>query len=194
LKSKSLKIGTIPTYLNRMTEKSGKEVACLKTQTSETIQVKRGRGRPKGAKNKPKDSLALLTPQEPKKRGRPKGAKNKPKVGEVELSKFKPRQEEVTAVPKKRGRPKKVTTDSVEPSVTEAKDSLDDHPLLLAAKWLEKHMHPSELQYYRTRANRTSSTLSCTIVGDLLGFFNVQNADICKQIKKNNFIDKVCNS
>ena len=49
--------------------------------------VKRGRGRPKGSKNKPK------TDNQPKrKRGRPKGSKNKPKID---------------TTPKKRGRPRK---------------------------------------------------------------------------------------
>ena len=36
------------------------------------------RGRPKGSKNKPKDTQ-IEPPTEPKKRGRPKGSKNKPK-------------------------------------------------------------------------------------------------------------------
>ena len=49
--------------------------------------VKRGRGKPKGSKNKPK------TDNQPKrKRGRPKGSKNKPKID---------------TTPKKRGRPRK---------------------------------------------------------------------------------------
>jgi len=53
------------------------------------------RGRPKGSKNKTKDTLQE-TPTEPKKRGRPKGSKNK----------IKDTPEEVPAEPKKRGRPK----------------------------------------------------------------------------------------
>ena len=59
--------------------------------TSEALEVKiqdlifpleddapKKRGRPKGSKNKPKDTL-VEPPTEPKKRGRPKGSKNKPK-------------------------------------------------------------------------------------------------------------------
>ena len=49
------------------------------------------RGRPKGSKNKPKDTPTEV-PTEPKKRGRPKGSKNKPK--------------DTPTQPKKRGRPK----------------------------------------------------------------------------------------
>jgi hypothetical protein len=161
-------------YPNHMTEKSEKEVDFQRISTTNTVvEVKRGRGRPKGAKNKPKVS--------------PEG----------ELVKLKPREEEV--IPKevkRRGRPRKIVPMAAtvqKPVATEA-TSLDHHPLVLAARWIEKNMHPTEMQYYRTRANRNGTSLVHTMVGDLLGFFNVQNADICKQIKKNNFIDKVCNS
>lgn len=44
---------------------------------AEPVKVKRGPGRPKGSKNKPKDPEALLKPK--RGRGRPKGSKNKPK-------------------------------------------------------------------------------------------------------------------
>ena len=53
------------------------------------------RGRPKGSKNKTKDTLQDV-PTEPKKRGRPKGSKNK--VTDTP--------QEVPSEPKKRGRPK----------------------------------------------------------------------------------------
>jgi len=77
------------------------------------------RGRPKGSKNKPKDTLTE-PPTEPKKRGRPKGSKNKPKDTPTEpptelkkrgrpkgsKNKVKDPQVEVPTPPKKRGRPK----------------------------------------------------------------------------------------
>jgi hypothetical protein len=45
--------------------------------------VKRGRGRPKGSKNKPKAGVAAQPPADaPKRRGRPPGSKNKP-VGDL---------------------------------------------------------------------------------------------------------------
>ena len=53
------------------------------------------RGRPKGSKNKTKDTLQDV-PTEPKKRGRPKGSKNKTKDTPTEGH----------TEPKKRGRPK----------------------------------------------------------------------------------------
>lgn len=199
MKSESFKIGTTPTYQNHMTEKSEKKVDFQKISTTPTaVEVKRGRGRPKGAKNKPKELKATDVSVAPRKRGRPKGAKNKPKEAIPEsLVKFK-ESDKAPNEKKKRGRPRKVVTTATvvvlqQPTVVAA-NTMDEHPLVLAAKWLEKNMHPTEMQYYRTRANRNSSPLTTTIVGDILGFFNVQNAEICKQIKKNNFIDRVCNS
>ena len=180
-----------------MTEKLERRDDSLKITTSESP-TKRGRGRPKGAKNKPKEFRLIAISTEPKKRGRPKGAKNTPKEAQpIELVKLKTREEDV--VPKevkKRGRPRKIVPIAapVQELVAVEANSLDNHPLVLAAKWIEKNMHPTEMQYYRTRANRNGTPLVHTMIGDLLGFFNVQNADICKQIKKNNFIDKVCNS
>ena len=46
-------------------------------QVDET--VKRGRGRPKGSKNKPKLDIVAVEATEKRGRGRPKGSKNKPK-------------------------------------------------------------------------------------------------------------------
>ena len=76
--------------------------------TSEALEVKiqdiifplqddapKKRGRPKGSKNKPKDTI-IEPPSESKKRGRPKGSKNKPKDTQTEQP----------SEPKKRGRPK----------------------------------------------------------------------------------------
>jgi hypothetical protein len=177
-----------------MKERSEKKAVSETMPTSITIEPKRGRGRPKGAKNKPKEFKLAVLQGPPRKRGRPPGAKNKPKepTPQIELVKFKPSPE--AEPPKKRGRPKKqVDVVPVELPVIQT-DSLEAHPLFLAVKWLEKNMHHTEMQYYRTRASRNSTTLHCTMVSDILGFFNVQNADICKQIKKNNFIDRVCNS
>lgn len=65
------------------------------------MKLKRGRGRPKGSKNKPKteiDKVEDKVETTPKRRGRPKGSKNK-----VKLDKVKDTQD---TTPKKRGRPK----------------------------------------------------------------------------------------
>ncbi len=122
------------------------------------------RGRPKGSKNKPKlshtaDAVKPAELQQVRRRGRPKGSKNKPKEAQV-APPVNPVQEVQT----------------------------EDHPLLKAVKWLEKYMHPIELQYYRTRANKAGVPLHVAMASDVLGFFNVQDPEICKQIKKNNFI------
>jgi hypothetical protein len=156
----------------------------------ELVEVKKpGRGRPKGAKNKPKLTAMVLRPAAPlmmvedkPRRGRPKGAKNKPKTIQSM---------EVVAPIKKRGRPRKehaLPQVQVKIEQPKAADTLEAHPVLLAAKWLEKHMHPTEVDYYRRRASKNGTPLHCAMVSDILGFFNVQNAEICKQIKKNNFI------
>jgi len=185
-------------YPNHMTEKLEKREDSQKSSTTSSSSEKKGRGRPKGAKNKPKDLVVVKsTTEEPKRRGRPKGAKNKPKLASLlELVKFKPNSEEPPQK-KKRGRPSRPASILAAPINEKPQppaDSLDNHPLSLAAKWLEKNMHPNEMQYYRTRANKNGVSLRYLMVSDMLGFFNVQNSDICKQIKKNNFIDRVCNS
>ena len=53
----------------------------LITVPTTTPSAKRGRGRPKGSRNRAKDVIAAEKAQKPlgKKRGRPKGSKNKPK-------------------------------------------------------------------------------------------------------------------
>lgn len=178
---------------NHMTEKSLKKgYRNLQTIASCSAQsTPPKRGRPKGAKNKPKSppnqEVKIVSAHLPR-RGRPKGSKNKPKQSpssEVVTVKMKRASkhetESVSAAPKKRGRPPKAQQ-------TEQPSELEEHPLLVAVKWLEKYMHHSELQYYRNRANKIGVSLHVAMSSDILGFFNVQNPEICKQIKKNNFI------
>jgi hypothetical protein len=135
--------------------------------------VARKRGRPKGAKSKPKQPIAHTEPVavEVRKRGRPKGAKNKPKAiapAMVIKVKAKPAPEEIR--------------------VNKKVEQVDEHPLFAAVKWLEKHMHPSQSAYYAKRAARAGATLHNAMLADILGFFNVQETNILKQVKKNNFI------
>jgi len=65
---------------------------------------------------------------------------------------------------------------------------VEEHPLFFAARWLEKNMHQTQTQYYRGRASKYGMSVQAAMIADILGFFNVQDADICKQIKKNNFV------
>jgi hypothetical protein len=191
---------------NHMTEKSKNRV-CLKTPpiiTNSNPSVVR-RGRPKGSKNKPKisHSIDIVSPSvtHKAKRGRPKGAKNKPKTSPaVENIKAKALQKKRTCnqeaekssePPKKRGRPFKVPQSAVSnnQAAKPGKDvQLEEHPLLKALKWLEKYMHPAEMLYYRSRATKLGVSLHVAMASDVLGLFNVQDPEICKQIKKNNFI------
>jgi hypothetical protein len=199
-----------------MREKLGKGSYKKKTQTTSSssacIPVKK-RGRPKGSKNKPKTDTAPVSPEPApiaKKRGRPKGSKNKVYV-QPELAAAQP-----VAEAKKRGRPKGSKNKTTLAAVIKSHESLkepvtvtrrpisastdittvhpavqpiaEEHPLQIAASWIEKNMHPSEVQYYRSRANRTGTSLRCAMMSDMLGFFNVKDTEINKQVKKNNFI------
>jgi hypothetical protein len=179
-------------------EKKGSE----KTLTSKPDEPARRRGRPKGAKNKPKVDKVEIKEKRP--RGRPPGAKNKPKLApapevivkgkylrDVNLNNTR-----TSLTPKplgKRGRPRKNDIKAEAPSTREVQKAVTvqeqkEHPLFTLIAWLEKNMHHSELQYYRSRANRNGVTLQNAIASDILGFFNVQDAEICKQVKRNTFI------
>ena len=190
-------------WQNHMTEKFGKRASKLTTSiprkktkavaNAAIAPTAKTRGRPKGAKNKvkleaapsepktnPKVTLPLL-PQN-KRRGRPKGSKNKSTVPQVFVK-------TAVAVDKPARRrnikleePVKLKRPSVEV------DPLDSHPLMQAAKWLEKNMHQAEMYYYKSRASKLGVSVQQAVAGDLLGFFNVQEPGILKQIKKNNFI------
>lgn len=135
-----------------------------KSISDQNYPVKRSRGRPKGSKNKPKETKIIQKEGEVKKRGRPKGSKNKTTLEEETL-------------------PKVEVSSSFTPPTT-----IEEHPLITAVKWIEKHMHISQVQYYRSRAARNETTMHAAIAADILGFFNVQNAEILKSIKKNTFV------
>jgi hypothetical protein len=191
-----------------MTEKSGRKGSEKKTPQNNIDVVKKKRGRPKGSKNKAKVDNKEIPLKEIRKRGRPKGSKNKPKNDDsAQISlKGKYPKDTVTKRPNlchiakptgKRGRPKKQDTIQAAPhtKTEEQKVSVDatltEHPLFKAIVWLEKKMHHNELQYYRSRASKIGATLQVAIASDILGFFNVQDAELCKQVKKNTFIASV---
>jgi hypothetical protein len=76
-------------HMNETFEKRDCQTSSKESSDSHTIttNIKRGRGRPKGSKNKPKTSSPPLAEKPPavpgRGRGRPKGSKNKPKEGVV---------------------------------------------------------------------------------------------------------------
>lgn len=167
----------------------------LQNNTQETEQlVKRGRGRPKGSKNKIKiapgigsiDSDATgafssnLVQAPIKRRGRPKGSKNK----------IKKEQETPTValtlpvtIQEAQSSDSGVSTVFVQVALPSTEEKLELHPILEAAKWLEKKMPVIEVQYYRQRASKQSITLTTAIALGILGLFNVQDQEIRKQIK-----------
>jgi len=151
-----------------MTVKSAKK-GYKKTKLTNSLAIDtKKRGRPKGSKNKPKKPITPAVCEVGKKRGRPKGAKNKPRVDRLCV------ETKSTAVKLVKAKPAKPP---------------EAYELLYAlAHWLEKKMHPSEMQYYRSRATKLGCSIQQAVISDILGFFNVQDLEINKQIKKNNFI------
>jgi len=153
-----------------------------------SIVKRNGRGRPKGSKNKPK--AEGLTPLQPdssfcltetkQKRGRPKGAKNKPKneVGYVA----------VMAKPlKKQDRSKEEARSGNETSQSNVNTPREEetHPLFVAAKWIEKNMHPGQMSYYRRRMSSMGVSMQAVIALDIMGLFSIVDNELRKQIKVN---------
>lgn len=145
---------------------------------------KSGRGRPKGAKNKPKTITSVLEPPTihselnnvKLRRGRPKGAKNKPKNGVVPVMVMaKPRNSPMEETPSEPVCGKAV--------LIKDKEAAALHPLLEAAKWIEKHMHPGQMSYYRRRVTSMGVSLHTVIALDIMGLFSISDPDIRKQIK-----------
>jgi hypothetical protein len=173
-------IGKLERKVSRTTLKTGK------TQTTKTKAVElavcslKRRGRPKGAKNKPKQPTAPVVAIVVKHKGRPKGAKNKPKPACVEPS--LKTAIKVSQVKQTEKSPQAKKPEEVKPPPPA------EHVLLTAVRWIEKNMHPSQVQYYRARASRAGITIHHSMISDILGFFNVQECELSKQIKKNNFI------
>jgi hypothetical protein len=71
----------------------------------------------------------------------------------------------------------------VEAYIANAEDKLETHPVMEAAKWLEKRMPVIEVQYYRTRASKQGITLTSAVSLGILSLFNVQDPEVRKQIK-----------
>ena len=170
-----------------MSEKSSKKGFRKKKNQIDNSKVEpKKRGRPKGSKNNPKPSPVKIDEVVVKKRGRPKGSKNKPKQQKIiePVAAYKP-----TVTRKK----KPVGIEEKTSPKTKIPDNTDpvEHPLFVAAKWLEKKMHPSEMQHYRSRSTRNGISIQHAIVADLFGFFNIQDPELSKQIKKNNFIASI---
>lgn len=190
-----------------MTDKSEKEGSrSLTTSTTSTSNngapvLKRGRGRPPGSKNKPKvpqatqPEVKFKTKRKYTKRSKAaeKAAPRK-KITRAKKSsslKVSKKPAKLVKIPsaQKTGKAKPGTVVPQTP-VSESPPQVDltKHPLFIAAKWLEKNMHHTELQYYRSRANKKGTPISVALVSDMLGFYNVQKSDIDKQVLKNNLI------
>jgi len=155
-----------------------------------TQPVKRGRGRPKGAKNKPKAPILEANENPsvhtegfsvPKRRGRPKGSKNKPKEGVNTASTPTPPDQSIVAV----SMPVQIEASQAQAlQFTEAGEiSVDNHPVMQAAKWLERKMPIVEIQYYKTRASKQSISVTTSIAMAILSLFNVQDQEIRKHAK-----------
>jgi hypothetical protein len=169
-------------------EKKGLKTATLRTKQitlKSSEQLVRRRGRPKGAKNKPKQIIVISEPPPIlKKKGRPKGAKNKPKAAKP----ANPPQIVRPVVKVSQVKQTEKRLQSKKPAEVKTPPPPAEHVLLTAVRWVEKNMHPSQVQYYRARASRAGITIHHSMISDILGFFNVRECELTKQIKKNNFI------
>jgi hypothetical protein len=171
----NLKTGITRMSRNLMSVKSDERSSekTVKTTSIVNAVVVKRRGRPKGAKNKPKipTSTQEETPAKLSsgRRGRPKGSKNKPKGDTVK----------VTAP---------VLNQEHKLEVTKPTTSVGEHPIIEAIKWIAQNMHSTQVDYYRRRAVRHEVSMHYAMASDLIGFFNIQDPQLLKQIKKNNFI------
>lgn len=147
----------------------------------------------------------IVIPQntiEKKRRGRPPGAKNKPKLpasADVIKNKVRAKKAEKAITKKaKETKPakkelkvveKEQLTNTEEAGLQLGKDDiLRKHCLFPAAEWLEKKMHPAELAYYKKEARRRDVPVLQVIIGDMLGFFNIRDEDLLKIVKKNHYV------
>ena len=158
------------------------KIKSLESATDIPIVKKSGRGRPKGSKNKPKaDGLSPLQPTssfcsiEPKqKRGRPKGSKNKLKAEMGCVT--------VLAKPlKKQDSLESLSKETAQSSSNSTKEKT--HPLLIAASWIEKNMHPGQTGYYRRRMSSMGVSMQAVIALDIMGLFSIADNELRKQIK-----------
>lgn len=163
-----LKTSIIPAHQSLMSGRSS-ESSSEMTMTS----IVKRRGRPKGAKNKPKLDIV----QEEKipiissgRRGRPKGSKNKPKQAFLN------------------------TTDnlsSIEPAVSPVASTAKSaptgtHPLIDLLNWVEKKTHHTQMQYYQRRASKLELSAKYLMASDILSLFSIQEPELLKTLKKKN--------
>lgn len=154
-----------------MSVKSGERTSEM---TSTTSIVKR-RGRPKGAKNKPKLDIVqeekLIKPSSGK-RGRPKGSRNKPKQPPVSSN-----------IPVDNIQVSKPVVIPAEPAVKIPQAG--NHPLLDLLNWVEKKMHYTQMQYYQRRASKLEMSAKYLMASDILSLFSIQEPELLKTLKKN---------
>lgn len=140
-----------------------------------TTSIVKRRGRPKGAKNKPKFAIVQeekLINHSSGKRGRPKGSKNKPKQLPV-----------VGSLPAVIVQESKPVVIAVDPVIKPAQAS--NHPLLEVLSWVEKKMHHTQMQYYQRRASKLELSAKYLMASDILSLFSIQEPELLKTLKKN---------
>lgn len=180
-----------------MTEKSEKKVLSRRNTPAKTKvdkspppaeQAKR-RGRPPGAKNKPKDSAKPELSKILKEAGLSRQRVSK--LGVTARKALETRARNVIARSSKK--PRKASAKPAAPVADKtpaqvAEEALHSHILYKAADWVSKNMHKAEVQYYRSAANKRGLPMVHAIVSDIIGFFNIQDEALNKLVKKNKSI------
>lgn len=134
-------------------------------------------------------ALAASTAQQPLQASSTPAEQSKAKIRSRVAELIRTAKQDVGLQQKRSATPSTVTTVNEEPVPTCA----DKNPLYAAAAWLAKNMSDAEQVYYRKKAKQHEGSMTNAIISDILGFFNVQSADICKLIKRNQSIINTSN-
>jgi hypothetical protein len=159
------------------------EEKCLQKQKSR-------RGRPPGSKNKNTLQKKASAKKETKK-----------SISKIKLDKAPQPADKLAPFRKKRVKPITIKEAAAAQAKLDAdakaeseNEELNNHILFKAAKWIVRNMHPSEMQFYKSDSRKRNMPLLNCMVSDMLGFFNVRDADLHKYIKTNKFIVNYSNS
>lgn len=148
------------------------------------------RGRPPGSKNKNTTQKKVS----PKKGAKKSITKIKPDKSPEPVDKLAPfRKKRVKQMTIREAAAEQAKLDAVAKSEAE-NEELSNHILFKAAKWIARNMHPSEMQFYKSDSRKRNMPILSCMVSDMLGFFNVRDADLHKYIKTNKFIVNYSNT
>ena len=117
--------------------------------------------------------------------GRPKGSKNKPKLLPPLAENILPKEEapvEAVEAPVEAVEAPVETPETPPPEVVKASkhktEVPKDHILYQFYEYALKHMHPTQLVYYKSKARKTGYTLEHLMMKAFTGFFLIEDKSI----------------